>query len=157
MLRKILSTLIGLTIAIWVGALFAWAFAALLASFAFSVFRQWELASLCTLACVCWGYGAFFFARLPFVKSDADETNRDGAMNDPATARRIAGVFGIVSGTGFGLVIGLVLAVSRLWIVSPEFLPLGLMFSTTLICWLMCYAMPDLGPEILSALENTVG
>lgn len=156
MLRNVLTIVIGIAIALWIGSLFIWAGSALLASIACAVFRQWEVASLCTLAWICWGYGGLFFARLPFTKSDTGESNDDEAVNDLTTARRISAVFGIISGTGFGFAFGLVLALSRSWIVSPEYLPLGLMFSTILICSLMCYAMPDLGPEILSALEKTV-
>ncbi|GAA4470331.1 hypothetical protein GCM10023156_63490 [Novipirellula rosea] len=157
MLRNILTIIIGIAIAIWIGSLFIWAGAALLASIACVVFRQWELASLCTLAWICWGYGGVFFARLPFTNSNTGETNGNEVVNDPTTVRRISAVFGVASGTGFGFVFGLVLALSRSWIVSPEYLPFGLMFSTILICSLMCYAMPDLGPEILSGLEKTVG
>ena len=116
---------------------------------------QWGLATLFGLASLLWLYGAIFFVRLPSKlppDPDGDEESRPTTVLD----RRIGAVFGILSGCVFGLPLSVILLAFVTVFGGPQFMPVGVMFGVVCLCTLLCYALPTVGPEVLSQLEIIV-
>ncbi|MGB7346652.1 MAG: hypothetical protein WBD20_20690 [Pirellulaceae bacterium] len=154
-MNKFLTALIGLCVVVFIGSLFIWS-ACSFGIAAICLFTaQWGLAAIFGLAAFLWLYAAIFFVRLP---SKLPPEPAADSETQPTTVldRRVGAVFGIVSGGVFGLSVGVFLMAFVLVFGGPQFMPVGVMFGIVCLCTLLCYALPNVGPEVLSQLEIIV-
>ena len=153
--QKFLTALIGLCVVVFIGSLFIWSAGSFVIAVVCIFTAQWGLATLFGLASLLWLYGAIFFVRLPSKlppDPDGDEESRPTTVLD----RRIGAVFGIISGCVFGLPLSVILLAFATVFGGPQFMPVGVMFGVVCLCTLLCYALPTVGPEVLSQLEIIV-
>lgn len=148
--RKLCVAIVSLVVAIFVGSLFIWAAAALLASVAFAIFQQLEFAALFAIASFSWFGCGVFFVRLPHqqIETHRAETAIETAEITPSH-RRVAAAFGVVMGSIFGLAVSIVAVLFA----TSAFLPVAVMVGVIFGCTLLCYALPNVGPEILLQLD----
>lgn len=157
MLKNICLVILGLLVAIFIGSLFVWAIGAFVLAVVFALAQQWGFVCLFALASFCWFGAGVFFVRLPRQEPDAEESTAEAQSKGITVLhRRVATAFGVVMGTGFGLAAGVILEILAIVFSSSIFLPVAIMFAVICACTLLCYALPNVGPEILSQLEVAV-